>query len=200
MAALEYLKSESEFRDFPSQRFVNFELTRPPTYISVCPPPSKTLADGTKVWRLAESEADKLRGEPRSVRYPDIEERLAAHPFLKGMSPHHLELLALCAMPTEFEAGQIVLRKAMPPAVSTLLKPEPSPWKQKRRMGNRWSSILSRPANRSGGHGFFRPISGRSMRVLPSRAAPFVFRESCCGSIATTISLSATNCTGAPAK
>ena len=110
-AALEYLKSESEFRDFPSQRFVNFELTKPPTYISVCPPPSKTLADGTKVWRLAESEADKLRGEPRSVRYPDIEERLATHPFLKGMSPHHLELLALCAMPTEFEAGQIVLRE-----------------------------------------------------------------------------------------
>jgi CRP-like cAMP-binding protein len=113
-AALEYLKSEPEFRDCPSQRFVNFERTRPPTYISACPPPSKILPNGTKVWRLAESEADKLRGEPHSVRYPDIEKRLAAHPFLKGMSPHHLELLALCAMPTEFEAGQIVLREGEP--------------------------------------------------------------------------------------
>jgi hypothetical protein len=113
-AALEYLKSEPELRAFPSQRFVNFEPTRPPTYISVCPPPSRVVPDGTKVWRLAESEADKLRGEPRSVRYPDIEERLAAHPFLQGMSPHHLELLALCAMPTEFETGQFVLREGEP--------------------------------------------------------------------------------------
>ena len=113
-AALEYLKSEPEFRAFPFQRFVNFEPTRPPTYISVCPPPSRVVPDGTKVWRLAETEADKLRGEPRSIRYPDIEERLAAHPFLKGMSPHHLELLALCAMPTEFDAGQVVLREGEP--------------------------------------------------------------------------------------
>ena len=113
-AALEYLKSEPEFRAFPSQRFVNFEPTRPPTYISVCPPPSRVVPDGTKVWRLAETEADKLRGEPRSIRYPDIEERLAAHPFLQGMSSHHLELLALCAMPTEFEAGQFVLREGEP--------------------------------------------------------------------------------------
>lgn len=41
---------------------------------------------------------------------PEIERRLAAHPFLKGMSPHHLELLALSAMPTEFDAGQIIFR------------------------------------------------------------------------------------------
>jgi CRP-like cAMP-binding protein len=63
---------------------------------------------------LAECDADKLRGEPHSVRYPDIEQRLAVHPFLKGMSAHHLELLALCAMPTEFDAGQIVLREGEP--------------------------------------------------------------------------------------
>lgn len=112
-AALEYLKSEPEFRSFPAQRFVNFELTKP-THISICPPPTKTLRDGSKIWRLAECEADKLRGEPHSVRYPGIEKRLAAHPFLKGMSPHHLELLALCAMPTEFDVGQIVLREGEP--------------------------------------------------------------------------------------
>jgi CRP/FNR family cyclic AMP-dependent transcriptional regulator len=112
-AALEYLKGEPEFRPFPAQRFVNFDLTRP-THISICPPPTKVLRDGPKIWRLAECDADKLRGEPHSVRYPDIEKRLAAHPFLKGMSPHHLELLALCAMPTEFDAGQMVLREGEP--------------------------------------------------------------------------------------
>jgi CRP/FNR family transcriptional regulator, cyclic AMP receptor protein len=41
---------------------------------------------------------------------PKIERRLAAHPFLKGMSPHHIELLALSAMPTEFNAGQVIFR------------------------------------------------------------------------------------------
>jgi CRP/FNR family cyclic AMP-dependent transcriptional regulator len=112
-AALDYLKAEPEFRAFPAQRFVNFDLIRP-THISIRPPPTKDLGDGSKIWRLAESEADKLRGEPHSVRYPDIEKQLRAHPFLKGMSPHHYELLALCAMPTAFDAGQIVLREGEP--------------------------------------------------------------------------------------
>jgi hypothetical protein len=109
-AALEYLKSEPEFRPFPAQRFVNFDVVHP-THISVRPPPTKVLPDGSKVWRLAEGEADKLRGEPHSVRFSDLEQRLAAHPFLKGMTRHHLELLALCATPTEFDAGQIILRE-----------------------------------------------------------------------------------------
>ena len=112
-AALEYVKGEPEFRPFPAQRFVNFDLVRP-THISIRPPPNRVLHDGSKVWRLAENEADKLRGEPHSVRYPDIEKRLASHPFLKGLSPHHIEILALCAMPTEFDAGQTVLREGEP--------------------------------------------------------------------------------------
>ena len=112
-AAVEYLKGETEFRSYPAQRFVNFDLIRS-THISVRPPANKVLSDGSKIWRLTESEADKLRGEPHSVRYPDIEKRLAAHPFLKGMSRHHIELLALCAMPTEFDAGQMVLREGEP--------------------------------------------------------------------------------------
>jgi CRP/FNR family cyclic AMP-dependent transcriptional regulator len=112
-AASEYLKSNPEFRPFPAQRFVNFDRIHA-THISVRPPSAKVLADGSKIWRLAEPEADKLRGEPHSIRYPDIEKRLAAHPFLKGMSQHHLELLALCAAPTEFDAGQIVLREGEP--------------------------------------------------------------------------------------
>jgi len=45
---------------------------------------------------------------------PEIRRRLAAHPFLKGMSPHHIELLALSAMPTEFDAGQTVFRAGDP--------------------------------------------------------------------------------------
>jgi hypothetical protein len=113
-AALKYLKTQAEFRQFPAQRFVNFNLIRPQSYISIRPRPSKVFPNGSKVWRLAESEADKVRGEPLSVRYPDIERRLAAHPFLKGMSPHHLELLALCAMPTEFDAGQIIFLEGDP--------------------------------------------------------------------------------------
>jgi CRP-like cAMP-binding protein len=112
-AALQYLKGEPEFRTFPAQRFVNFDLIHP-THISISPPATKVLPNGSKIWRLAETEADKLRGEPHSVRYPDIENRLAAHPFLKGMSPHHLELLALCATPTEFDASQVVLREGEP--------------------------------------------------------------------------------------
>jgi CRP/FNR family cyclic AMP-dependent transcriptional regulator len=113
-AALAYLKSESEFRQFPARRFVNFDHTSPPTHISICPPPNKVLSNGSKVWRLAESEADQLRGEPLSTHYPDIERRLAAHRFLKGMSRHHLELLALCATPTEFDKGQIIFREGDP--------------------------------------------------------------------------------------
>lgn len=113
-AALKYLKSQAEFRQFPTRRFVNFDLLRPPSYISVRPAPSRILADGTMVWRIAESDADKLRGEPLSVRYPDIEKRLAAHPFLKGMTRHHIELLALCAVPTQFDPGQTIFREGEP--------------------------------------------------------------------------------------
>jgi hypothetical protein len=112
-AALEYVKGEPEFRSFPAQRFVNFDRIQP-TYISIHPPPTKLLRNGSKIWRVAECDADKLRGEPHCVRYPDLEQRLAAHPFLKGMSPHHFELLVLCAMPTEFDAGQVVLREGEP--------------------------------------------------------------------------------------
>jgi hypothetical protein len=62
-AALDYLKSESELSSFLLQRFVDFNLTDPPTYISIRPPPTKVLPNDSRVWRLAESESDKLRGE-----------------------------------------------------------------------------------------------------------------------------------------
>jgi hypothetical protein len=64
-AALNYLKSEAEFSNFPARRFVDFNLMETQTYISIRPPPTKVLSDGSKIWRLAESESDKLRGKPR---------------------------------------------------------------------------------------------------------------------------------------
>lgn len=61
-AALDYLKSESEFSNFPLQRFVDFNLTNTPAYISIRPSPTKVLPNDSKVWRLTLSESDKLRG------------------------------------------------------------------------------------------------------------------------------------------
>jgi CRP/FNR family cyclic AMP-dependent transcriptional regulator len=112
-AARKYLKSQPRFRGFPAQRCVNFDFIRP-NYISIRPPPTRVLPDKTRLWRLAQTEADKLRGEPLSVRYPDIEKRLAAHPFLKGMASHHLELLALCSTPTDFEPAQTIFLEGEP--------------------------------------------------------------------------------------
>ena len=65
-AARDYLKLERAFRKFPVQRFVDFNLTGTPTYISICPPPTKVLSNGSKIWRLAQSESDKLRTKPLS--------------------------------------------------------------------------------------------------------------------------------------
>ncbi len=63
-AALDYLQSEPEFSKFPVQRFVDFNLTHTPTYISVAPLPDKVLPDGSKVWRLAETDAENVRSKP----------------------------------------------------------------------------------------------------------------------------------------
>ena len=37
-------------------------------------------------------------------------ERLAKHPFTKGMARHHIETLSKSAMPIEFNAGEIIFR------------------------------------------------------------------------------------------
>lgn len=58
-----------------------------------------------------------VKSEPQPSRGADkegIEERLAAHPFLKGMSQKHIEILAGCAMPTQFESGQVIFRAGEP--------------------------------------------------------------------------------------
>lgn len=67
-AALDYVKSEPEFRKFPVRRFVDFGLAETPTYISIRPPPTRILPDDCKVWRLAETESERVRTEPRSGR------------------------------------------------------------------------------------------------------------------------------------
>ena len=67
-AARDYLSLERAFHKFPVQRFVDFNLTGTPTYISICPPPTKVLPNGSKIWRLAESESDKLRTKPLSLK------------------------------------------------------------------------------------------------------------------------------------
>ena len=76
-AARDYLKFERAFRKFPVQRFVDFNLTGTPTYISICPPPTKVLPNGSKIWRLAETESDKLRTKPLSVPSKESKARTA---------------------------------------------------------------------------------------------------------------------------
>lgn len=63
-AALDFLKLEGEFSRLPVRRFVDFTLTDTPTYFSVRPPPTRTLPNNSKIWRLAQPESDKLRAEP----------------------------------------------------------------------------------------------------------------------------------------
>jgi CRP-like cAMP-binding protein len=40
-----------------------------------------------------------------------LEADVAAHPYLIGISPHHVRLLADCAMRAQFTAGQVIFRK-----------------------------------------------------------------------------------------
>jgi CRP/FNR family transcriptional regulator, cyclic AMP receptor protein len=43
-----------------------------------------------------------------------MEEVIKKHPFLEGMSPHQIRVLADCAMQTHFAANQLVLREGDP--------------------------------------------------------------------------------------
>jgi CRP/FNR family cyclic AMP-dependent transcriptional regulator len=40
----------------------------------------------------------------------DLPARVAAHPFLAGMRPHHIELIAGCASLVQFGSGQVIFR------------------------------------------------------------------------------------------
>jgi CRP/FNR family transcriptional regulator, cyclic AMP receptor protein len=41
----------------------------------------------------------------------ELEAQVAAHPFLIGISAHHIRLLADCAMRSQFTAGQVIFEK-----------------------------------------------------------------------------------------
>ena len=41
----------------------------------------------------------------------DLERSVAAHPFLIGMSEHHVRLIADCAIRTQFEKDQVIFRE-----------------------------------------------------------------------------------------
>jgi CRP/FNR family transcriptional regulator, cyclic AMP receptor protein len=44
----------------------------------------------------------------------DLWKEIAAHPFLAGMSPHHIELLARYATKKQFKPGEIIFRAGEP--------------------------------------------------------------------------------------
>ena len=44
----------------------------------------------------------------------DLRQRVAAHPFLSGMTPHQLQILADCAGITQLDADQVVFRAGDP--------------------------------------------------------------------------------------
>lgn len=46
-----------------------------------------------------------------SAKRDELEAHVAAHPFLAGLAPSHIRLLADCAMQSEFKPDQIVFRK-----------------------------------------------------------------------------------------
>ena len=51
---------------------------------------------------------------PHDAGKESIGKRLAAHPFVAGMSEKHLGILADCTMATHFEPGQIIFRAGEP--------------------------------------------------------------------------------------
>ena len=61
----------------------------------------------------AKSETRMLEDEMHLVgaSRPELEAAVAAHPFLIGISPHHIRLLADCAMRSQFTTGQVVFQK-----------------------------------------------------------------------------------------
>lgn len=61
------------------------------------------------------SVARRITDEETETEFPpprgSVRAQVAAHPFLIGMSEHHIKLLADCAMETHFEPGQWIFRE-----------------------------------------------------------------------------------------
>ena len=198
-AALRYLKSEREFRQFPARRFVNFDFIRPPSSFQSVQRHT-VLGDGTMVWRVAESDADMIRGEPLLVRYPDIEKRLAAHPFLKGLTRHHIELSRFAQRRRSWSRAIPFFLEGEPANGFYLIETGKVVLEGKTKDGTQLVIDTVPPENPSGGRGYSRRISGIILRAQPSNAGPSASLAHCWGNIAMMILLLATSCLGAPAR
>lgn len=51
-----------------------------------------------------------MKHDERPADRPELEARVAAHPFLVGMKPRQINLLIDCALLTHFQAGQTIFR------------------------------------------------------------------------------------------
>ena len=57
----------------------------------------------------------KTTFEPREAAVKeDVSREVAAHPFLAGMSPHHLEILGRYATKKQFEDGEMIFKSGEP--------------------------------------------------------------------------------------
>lgn len=52
--------------------------------------------------------------DPLAAENENLQQRVAAHPFLRGMEPHQIEVLSKSATPVTFEAGQVIFRAGEP--------------------------------------------------------------------------------------
>jgi signal-transduction protein with cAMP-binding, CBS, and nucleotidyltransferase domain len=53
---------------------------------------------------------------------PSIETAIAQHPFLVGLSPHHLRLLSNCAVLASFTTGELIFKEGHPANCSYLIQ------------------------------------------------------------------------------
>jgi CRP-like cAMP-binding protein len=60
----------------------------------------------------AKSNANQKRS--REQARPSLESIISKHPFLAGLSPHHVRLLCDCAMPAHFAGDELIFKEGDP--------------------------------------------------------------------------------------
>jgi CRP/FNR family transcriptional regulator, cyclic AMP receptor protein len=55
-----------------------------------------------------------MNDTPTTAGVSEIEGRLAAHPFLKGMQPHAIKVLSQAAVATHFDTDQVIFKAGEP--------------------------------------------------------------------------------------
>lgn len=101
-----------------------------------------------------------------------IEQRVAAHPFFRGMEAHQLAILSQSAMPTEFSAGQWIFRAGDPANGFYLIE-----------VGLFLLAHAGAEASRWDGPGFSSHIVGSSKLERPNLPPRSAFRPFFCVSI-----------------